>query len=159
MPIYIPPLRLRNNDILLLANHLLQKLNQDYGRNIEVISKDAEKFLLDYHWPGNVRELENILGRAIIHMSLTDTQINRSHISLLSNNHNKMNTASKNIAEAPLPEKSLTDRLDEFEKELLIEALKTFDGNKTRAAKSLGISLRNFYYKLEKYGIDEKVRK
>jgi PAS domain S-box-containing protein len=159
MPIYIPPLRQRNNDILLLANHLLQKLNQDYGRNIEVISKDAEKFLLDYHWPGNVRELENILGRAIIHMSLTDTQINRSHISLLSNNQNKLNAASKKVAEVPLPEKSLTDQLDEFEKELLIEALKTFDGNKTRAAKSLGISLRNFYYKLEKYGLDEKVRK
>ncbi|MDR7072669.1 PAS domain S-box-containing protein [Fictibacillus barbaricus] len=159
MPIYIPPLRLRNNDILLLAKHLLQKLNQDYGRNIEVISKDAEKFLLDYHWPGNVRELENILGRAIIHMSLTDTQINRSHISLLSNNHNKLNAASKNVAEAQLHEKTLTDQLDEFEKEILIEALKTFDGNKTRAAKSLGISLRNFYYKLEKYGIDDKVRK
>ncbi|WNB93601.1 sigma-54-dependent Fis family transcriptional regulator [Bacillus sp. NEB1478] len=159
MPIYIPPLRLRNNDILLLAKHLLQKLNQDYGRNIEVINKDAEEFLLDYHWPGNVRELENILGRAIIHMSHTDTQINRSHISLLSNNHNKPNSASIKVMDSLISEKSLTDRMDEFEKGLLIEALKTFDGNKTRAAKSLGISLRNFYYKLEKFGVDEKARK
>jgi PAS domain S-box-containing protein len=159
MPIYIPPLRLRNEDILLLANHLLQKLNQDYGRNVEVISRDAEKFLLDYHWPGNVRELENVLGRAIIHMSHTDSQINRSHISLLSKNENHNYTAFPVPEPENRIEASLAERLDEFEKGILTETIEACNGNKTKAAKSLGISLRNFYYKLEKYGLDEKLRK
>jgi PAS domain S-box-containing protein len=155
MPIYIPPLRARNDDIVLLANHLLKKLNQDYGRNIEEISKDAENFLLSYHWPGNVRELENVLGRAIIHMSLTDIKIDRSHISLLSNNQRKAPADTK----PELNSRTLTERMDEFEKEILKTAIEKYQGNKTKAAKSLGISLRNFYYKLEKYELDEKPRK
>jgi PAS domain S-box-containing protein len=161
MPIYIPPLRLRNNDILLLAKHLLQKLNQDYGRKIEVISKDAEEFLLDYHWPGNVRELENVLGRAIIHLSHTDTQINQSDISFLSSNkqENKSETHSENASDSKLEVRPLTEQMDKFEKEILTSTMEKFKGNKTKAAKSLGISLRNFYYKLEKYGMDEKTRK
>jgi PAS domain S-box-containing protein len=151
MPIYIPPLRARNADIVLLANHLLQKLNQDYGRNIEVISKEAENFLLSYHWPGNVRELENILGRAIIHMSLTDTKIDRNHISLLSSSQNIM--ASHHTSDDS-DNRTLSERLDAFEKEILENAISTYKGNKTKAARSLGISLRNFYYKLEKFGLD-----
>ncbi|MBY6035565.1 sigma-54-dependent Fis family transcriptional regulator [Fictibacillus nanhaiensis] len=159
MPIYIPPLRSRNSDILLLATHLLQKLNQDYGRNIEVISKDAEDFLLTYDWPGNVRELENVLGRAIIHMSHIDTQINRSHISLLSVNENKGHSDSLPLSLPYDEERSLSEQMDEIEKVILTEAISRFNGNKTKTAKSLGISLRNFYYKLEKYGLDDKVRK
>ncbi|MFG6494252.1 sigma-54-dependent Fis family transcriptional regulator [Fictibacillus sp. UD] len=160
MPIYIPPLRARNQDIILLANHLLQKLNQDYGRSIDVISKDAEKFLLAYHWPGNVRELENVLGRAIIHMSHTDSQINRSHISLLSLEQTKAKSESTvdNFITGE-ETKTLAQQIDEFEKSILTEAIERFNGNKTKTAKALGISLRNFYYKLEKYGLDEKPRK
>lgn len=159
MPIYIPPLRARNSDILLLANHLLQKLNQDYGRNIEVISKDTEEFLLSYHWPGNVRELENILGRAIIHMSHNDTQINRDHISLLSQNNNRSESDSEKSLHADFEEITLAEQMDKFEKAILTDAIKRCKGNKTKTAKALGISLRNFYYKLEKYGLDEKARK
>ncbi len=160
MPIYIPPLRARNNDILLLAYHLLQKLNQDYGRNIDFISKDAEEFLLAYHWPGNVRELENVLGRAIIHMSHTDSQINRSHISLLSlEPSNKEDLQLQAMTDTTDDAKTLAEQIDAFEKRILTEAIERFRGNKTKTAKSLGISLRNFYYKLEKYNLDEKLRK
>jgi PAS domain S-box-containing protein len=160
MPIYIPPLRARNSDILMLANHLLQKLNQDYGRNIEIISSDAEDFLLQYHWPGNVRELENVLGRAIIHMSHTDSIINREHISLLQQiNHNKPNLDSGGSFNESTEEITLAEQMDKFEMTILTDAINRYKGNKTKTAKALGISLRNFYYKLEKYGLDDKVRK
>lgn len=83
MPIYIPPLRARKQDIPALCERLIQKLNQDYGRNVEGITDDALAYLLSYDWPGNVRELENVLGRAMIFMKYNEVIIERKHISLL----------------------------------------------------------------------------
>src|SRR6476620_11840428 len=66
MPIHIPPLRNRKEEIPILNERLIQKISQDYGRNVEGITTAALHQLMDYDWPGNVRELENIFGRAII---------------------------------------------------------------------------------------------
>ncbi|MDP4169107.1 MAG: sigma 54-interacting transcriptional regulator, partial [Bacillota bacterium] len=75
MPIHIPPLRNRREEIPLLCERLLHKINQDYGRNVERVTEAAMQQLMGYEWPGNVRELENILGRAIIFMSYHETAI------------------------------------------------------------------------------------
>ena len=75
MPIYIPPLRERKDDIMPLAERLIEKMNQEYGRNVEGITNAAYTLLMEYHWPGNVRELENILGRAMIFMNKNETFI------------------------------------------------------------------------------------
>src|SRR5690606_28627802 len=80
LPISIPPLRFRKEDLPLLANHLIKKFNQEYGRNVEEIDEEAVQALMDYDWPGNVRELENVLGRAMINMNFSERRMKREHL-------------------------------------------------------------------------------
>ncbi|MBM7646107.1 PAS domain S-box-containing protein [Scopulibacillus daqui] len=150
MPIFIPPLRQRKEDIADLSAHLINKINQDYGRNIEGISSDAIEVLKQYSWPGNVRELENVLGRAIIHMNFHESQILSKHIPPLNldpksethHNNDRLKMAG-----------TLIEQLSQYEKEIVKKALKENHMNKTKTAKDLGISVRNLYYKMEKHGI------
>lgn len=150
MPIHIPPLRNRKNDIPLLCNHLLQKINQDYGRNVEGLTEAAIHFLIKYHWPGNVRELENILGRAVIFMNYHETEIDLHHmpdLDMKAEGKIEIHTSSIQKGE------TLNGMVEQYEKTIIAEALKKLNGNKTETAKLLGLSVRNLYYKLEKYGI------
>ncbi|WP_227002695.1 helix-turn-helix domain-containing protein [Salicibibacter kimchii] len=106
--------------------------------------------MLAYDWPGNVRELENILGRAVIHMNYLDQELMNKHLPLLSNANQTYNQ--------PLPEQakqigSLAERMAVYERQELKAALAEHEGNKTATARALGISVRNLYYKLEKYGM------
>ncbi|WP_318246478.1 sigma 54-interacting transcriptional regulator [Guptibacillus algicola] len=150
MPIQIPPLRQRKEDIDLLSHHLIAKINQDYGRNVEGITPKALEYLKQYEWPGNVRELENVLGRIVIHMDSVESVIQLSHIpSLLSE------TKSADLLSVErTPEKSLSQLVDEFERKTIQQTLSYFDGNKTATSKALGVSLRNLYYKMDKHGIE-----
>ncbi|MDQ0883238.1 sigma-54-dependent Fis family transcriptional regulator [Peribacillus sp. V2I11] len=150
MPIFIAPLRKRKEDLRELAEHLINKINQEYGRSIEGITAAAIHKMQVYNWPGNVRELENILGRAIIFMKLNETIIDIHHIPDF-------------IEEIPLKQekllmkpsgyvsgKSLSEIIDQYEAEIIQQAFHTHKGNKTLTAKALGISVRNLYYKMEK---------
>ncbi|MFJ8067663.1 sigma 54-interacting transcriptional regulator [Peribacillus sp. NPDC096447] len=150
MPIFIAPLRKRKEDLRELAEHLINKINQEYGRSIEGISAAAIHKMQIYNWPGNVRELENILGRAIIFMKLNETIIDIQHIPDF-------------IEEIPLKQekllmkpsgyvsgKPLSEIIDQYEAEIIQQAFHTHKGNKTLTAKALGISVRNLYYKMEK---------
>ncbi|WP_257348007.1 sigma 54-interacting transcriptional regulator [Pseudalkalibacillus decolorationis] len=150
LPIFIPPLRERKEDLSLLCEHLIQKLNQDYGRNIEGITEPAIRFLKEYDWPGNVRELENILGRAIIHLSFHESWINVEAIPPLGTGVSKPSKPR----EQSVPEHTLQKQMDEFEKEVIRTTLTHCNHNKTKTAKILGISLRNLYYKLDKYNFE-----
>jgi len=80
IPIYIPPLRERKEDMPLLVNNLVRKYNQDFRRNVRGILAEALNLLLDYYWPGNVRELENVIERAIINMKFSEELISPKHI-------------------------------------------------------------------------------
>ncbi|MCK1982308.1 MULTISPECIES: sigma-54 interaction domain-containing protein [Peribacillus] len=150
MPIFIAPLRKRKEDLRELAEHLINKINQEYGRSIEGITAAAIHKMQIYNWPGNVRELENILGRAIIFMKLNETIIDIHHIPDF-------------IEEIPLKQdillmkptgyvsgKPLSEIIDQYESEIIQQAFHTHKGNKTLTAKALGISVRNLYYKMEK---------
>ncbi|MFE4705841.1 sigma 54-interacting transcriptional regulator [Peribacillus simplex] len=150
MPIFIAPLRKRKEDLRELAEHLINKINQEYGRSIEGITAAAIHKMQIYNWPGNVRELENILGRAIIFMKLNETVIDIHHIPDF-------------IEEIPLKQeklimkpsgyvsgKLLSEIIDQYEAEIIQQAFHTHKGNKTLTAKALGISVRNLYYKMEK---------
>ena len=149
IPIQIPSLRQRKGDIPTIADRLNQKINQDYGRNVEGLTDSAILYLQSYEWPGNVRELENILGRAIIFMNYNETYIDVHHLPPL---HNEEQVESKQSHLLPeLEEKPLEHLVTEFEGNIIHEYLERFDGNKTQTAKALGISVRNLYYKLEKY--------
>ncbi|MFC4324045.1 sigma 54-interacting transcriptional regulator [Litchfieldia salsa] len=150
MPIHIPPLRLRKQDIAELTQHLLYKINQDYGRNIEGLTQDAVNHLMNYQWPGNVRELENVLGRAVIFMKSNEFVIDVQHLKSLE--AIKPETVQTEVEKAE-SERSLAEILELYEAEVISKKLAQFNGNKTLTAKSLEISLRSLYYKLEKYNL------
>ncbi|WP_368985288.1 sigma-54 interaction domain-containing protein [Caldifermentibacillus hisashii] len=149
IPIYIPPLRSRLEDIPLLCDHLIKKINHDYGRNVEGITNEATELLKRYAWPGNVRELENILGRAIIFMDYSENRIDIKHLSKLGYNFQK-NQEQDHPNEASLP---LYTLVENFEKRIISHILHKHRGNKTKTAKELGVSIRTLYYKMEKYGL------
>jgi len=152
IPIFIPSLRMRKQDIKPLAEHLLHKINQDYGRTVEGLTQEAIQYLMRYDWPGNVRELENVLGRAVIFMNYQERLIDVQHIPSL---HNSLEDAPAQIAlaESEIKDTPLSDLVEKYEAKVIAEVLKLNGGNKTAAAKSLGISLRSLYYKLEKYNL------
>ncbi|NWK68178.1 sigma 54-interacting transcriptional regulator [Bacillus paramycoides] len=149
IPIQIPSLRQRKGDIPAIAERLIQKINQDYGRNVEGLTDAAVSYLQSYEWPGNVRELENILGRAIIFMNYNEIYIDVHHLPPL-HKEEQVETKQNNLL-PELKEKALEHLVTEFEGNIIHEYLEKFDGNKTKTAKALGISVRNVYYKLEKY--------
>ncbi|MFJ8527799.1 sigma 54-interacting transcriptional regulator [Bacillus sp. NPDC094106] len=149
IPIQIPSLRQRKEDIAVISERLIQKINQDYGRNVEGLTKSAIEYLQSYDWPGNVRELENILGRAIIFMNYNEAYIDVHHLPPLHKEDQMDLKVSSLLPE--LEEKSLDHLITEFEGNIIHEYLEKFEGNKTKTAKALGISVRNLYYKLEKF--------
>ncbi|MBU9724097.1 MULTISPECIES: sigma 54-interacting transcriptional regulator [Bacillaceae] len=152
MPIFIPPLKKRKEDIPILCKFLLIKLNQDYGRSVEDLHVEAMEWLMEYDWPGNVRELENILGRAMIYMHYREKRIDSSHLPSLRKNEIQKQEPSWVHMDGG-PKKTLQEVLDDTERNLILDVLKENNGNKTKTAKQLGVSIRNFYYKLEKYKI------
>ncbi|WP_019415019.1 sigma-54-dependent Fis family transcriptional regulator [Paenisporosarcina sp. TG20] len=146
MPIQIPPLRNHKQDITAIAERLLVKLNQEYGRNVVGISEVALQRLRVYSWPGNVRELENIISRGIIFMKPTESILDDQHLPLSMLKHQEQESNQQKI----LP---LVEQMERMEQEILSAALKSNDGNKSKTAKQLGVSLRTLYYKLEKYDL------
>lgn len=151
MPIHIPPLRMRKEDIPLLCERLIHKINQDYGRNIEKVSTSAVQKLLSYNWPGNVRELENVLGRAIIFMNYHEFEIQEYHLPGFVGGHSESNLTDT-TDQARI--ETLASQLRQHEINIIKETLFKANGNKTLAAKHLGISVRSLYYKLEKLGYE-----
>jgi len=163
IPIYIPPLRERKEDISLLVNNLIRKYNQDFGRNVRGILPGALKILEEYYWPGNVRELENVIERAMINMKLSEELIAPRHIPPLMGINEikeKVEREEKRFDYAQLfspveDKENLKEVKSNVERSILIEALKASQGNRLEAAKKLGISLRCLYYKMKKYNIQK----
>jgi len=144
-PIYMPPLRERKDDIMLLADHFLEKIAAENDKNISRISTPAIEMLTRYHWPGNIRELENCIERAVL---LCDAEVIRSeHLppSL------QMIKKTDSVAS-----RSLTQIIENKERELIIDALKKSGGQQRKTATELGITERMLGYKLKKYGIHPK---
>lgn len=151
-PIKLPPLKERRGDIEILAKFFIKKYNQEYGRNIEGIDDEALEKLMEYDWPGNVRELENIIGRAIINMKITDKIIEKRHLPKFELGDEKIN-APLDVDFSQGEPMTLDELVEKVEKEYISRVLRNCNSNKTQAAKILNISLRNLYYKLEKYNI------
>ena len=149
-PINIPSLKDRKEDIPLLVNEFIKKFNYEYGRNITDIEPQALDKLMNYDWPGNVRELENFVGRCIINMNFNEQIIKRNNlpdqILKLEKIHSEKKALDENI-------ENLEVYIGRLEAEYLQKVLSSLNNNKTEAAKKLGISIRNLYYKLDKYNI------
>jgi Nif-specific regulatory protein len=146
-PIYLPPLRERRTDILLLAEHFLEQYSQENNKKIERISTSAIDLLIKYHWPGNVRELQNCMERAVL---ICDTStITSVHLPPTLQSAESVGSSSGR----PL---SFGQAVENFERDLIIEALKQCNGNQTKAAERLETSLRIINYKIHNYGIDPR---
>ncbi len=143
-PIYIPSLRMRKTDIILLADHFLEKYTREHGKEIKRITTPAIDMMMEYHWPGNVRELENCIERAVI--LCNEGAIHSYHLPPTL----QTGTKSKTL---PL---SLEDSVAHLEKEILMDSLKNTKGNINKAAKLIGITVRKFSYKAARYNINYK---
>jgi Nif-specific regulatory protein len=141
--IYLPPLRERKTDILLLADHFLEKYGRQNGKRIKRISTPAIDMLMTYHWPGNVRELENVVERATL--VCEGNVIHGYHLPPTLQTAEGSGTVTK---------MSLDQAIGAFEKDLIQDALKTTRGNRARAARLLDTTERILGYKVKKYEID-----
>ena len=141
--IFAPPLRERKPDIMLLADHFLDKYSREHGKHIRRISTPAIDMLTSYHWPGNVRELENTIERAVL---VCDGGAVHGH--------HLPPTLQTAEASDTVPRQSLAESVDAFERDLLQDALKSARGSCARAARLLSTTERIFNYKVKKYGID-----
>jgi len=146
IPIEVPPLRERRDDIPLLISHFLTKFTKQFNKTIDVIEDEAMQYLQSYSWPGNIRELENLIERAVV--------LNKTgRLTLKDFPHY--------IVQQEIPPEieidnghSLTDIVDGFERQIILKALRENNFNKLRTAEKLGIHRSTFMSKLKKYGIN-----
>ncbi len=145
IPIYLPPLRERRDDIMVLAEYFLKKHSISHNQPIRLISQKARDCLSKYHWPGNVRELEYSILRAVL-FAEGDVILPKhlpeevqSPANVEGTPHNTLNFPSVNVT------------MKEMEKELILKTLERLGNNRTLTAQSLGISLRSLQYKLKSY--------
>jgi Nif-specific regulatory protein len=140
--IFMPPLRERKSDVLLLADHFLDKYAREHGKRIKRISTPAIDMLASYHWPGNVRELENIIERAVL---VCETNVIHGH--------HLPPTLQTAEGSGTVTRLSLDSAVEAFERDIIQDALKTTRGNRKKAAKLLHTTERIIGYKVKKYGI------
>ena len=141
--IFVPPLRDRKADLLLLADHFLEKFSREHGKVIKRISTPAIDMLMAYHWPGNVRELENALERSVL---VCDSAVIHGHHLPPS-----LQTADSS---GTVTRVSLKDAVAAYERDLILDALKTTRGNRAKAARLLDTTERILNYKVRGYAID-----
>lgn len=136
--IEVLPLKERKEDIPLLAGHFIKKFNKILGKSIQTIHQEVLRTLQAYEFPGNVRELENIIERAVI-LAETDT------------------ITPKELSITPATSKYVIKKgtLDEIQKHAILEALRRWEGNRTRAAQELGITRRTLQRKIKEYGFQD----
>jgi transcriptional regulator with PAS, ATPase and Fis domain len=145
LPITVPPLRERKEDIPILLNHFIREFSEKAGKKFEKLAPDIEEYLSAYPWPGNIRELQNVIERAVVF-----------------GKEPRFMTSDFNVAPprytsttAPVATSSVSS-LKELELQLLMQALRQSGGNVSRAARTLGISRGTVYRRLERYEIGLK---
>jgi Nif-specific regulatory protein len=143
--IYVPPLRDRKTDMLLLADHFLEKFSREHRKVIRRISTPAIDMLMSYHWPGNVRELENALERAVL---VCDGAVIHGH-------HLPPSLQTADASDT-VTRVSLGDAVAAYERDLIQDALKTTRGNRAKAARLLDTTERILNYKVRGYQIDTR---
>lgn len=135
IPIFVPPLRERRDDISLLASHFLEKFNQEKGKKISGISPEVMEILLSHQWPGNVRELENVIEHAVI---------------IAKKDEITPKDLPQYLLQKPLKEETFVT-LQDYEKDLILKTLKELNWNKHKVAKKLKINRSTLYGKMKRY--------
>jgi len=141
-------LRDRKEDIPQLTEHFISKFNAENNKNVKGVTQEALELMMNYDWPGNVRELENLIERVIALTSLEYIQHTELPFSLV--NVPKINGLRESVLNGKV---SFTEAEEEFEKGMILDALKRTNYVQSHAADLLGISRRILKYKMEKLGI------
>ena len=148
IPIHIPPLRERSEDIPLLVEHFVEKASRENNKIIQGVDQRAMKLMVGYPWPGNVRELENMIERAVV----------TTRADVLTENDFPIELSLGMIEAVEGGALKIPMSLEEGNKFLILKTLEKFNGNKTRAAEALGVSARTIRNKLAEYRIREDVK-
>ncbi len=148
VPINIPPLREHKEDIPYLVDHFVERFARDAGKPLNGITPAAMKMLTEFHWPGNVRELENIIERAVVMTAGPKIDVGDIHLDV-----GAPKAAAPEAGTAILPEGM---SLEQFEDEMIKEAVRRAGGNKSQAARLLGISRNALRYRLSKLGVPDE---
>jgi DNA-binding NtrC family response regulator len=151
VPINLPPLRERKEDIPYLVDHFLERFARESGKPISGITPQAVQSLMEFHWPGNVRELENIIERAVAFSTGTRLDVGDIRLDL---SPSEPAAPSAATAALPFPPEGVT--LEQFEDEIVREALRRANGNKSQAARLLGLSRNALRYRLSKMGVRDE---
>ncbi len=146
-PIHLPPLRERRSDIMLLADHFVNKYSELYGKNIKRISTAAINMMMTYHWPGNVRELENCIERAVL--TSGDSVIHGYSLPPSLQTADQTDTLT-----IPREGASLSELLDSYEREIIIDALKKHRGNAAAVARELNSTPRIINYSIKRLKVN-----
>ncbi len=149
-PIHMPDLKDRRSDIMLLAEHFLEKYSKMYNKQIKRISTPAINMMMSYHWPGNVRELENCIERAVL--TSTDGVVHGYNLPPSLQTGQATNTATITLDK----QADLNVMVASYEKELIVESLKMKRGNVAAAARLLNTTQRIIHYKINKLNIDPR---
>jgi two-component system nitrogen regulation response regulator NtrX len=146
IPIFVPALRDRQEDIPLLADHFMALMAREYGRRPKTFERDAVTVLQQYAWPGNVRELRNVVERLMI--MVPGERITSRDLAFL-----ELGTVAPVDASRPAPLTALHDARDQFERDYILRALAQQHGNISRTAEVLGVERSNLYRKMRAFGI------
>jgi DNA-binding NtrC family response regulator len=147
IPIFLPPLRERREDILSLAKHFIDTYKREFAKQVSGISLQAERLLVDYNWPGNIRELKNVIERAIILGNEDMLAVDHLPPEITARLATAAVTA---VVTFRLPPEGID--IEEVEKELIRQALENNDWNQSKAAKKLNLGVDAFRYRMKKFG-------
>jgi DNA-binding NtrC family response regulator len=145
IPIYLPPLNERREDVPVLVEHFVDKYNKENKKQVKGLSEAAVRLFMNYHWPGNVRELENLVERAVV----------TSRQEVLTEDDFPVELAIGPMGD-DVPSLKVPMKLEEGSKYLILKTLEKYNGNKTRAAEALGITTRTIRNKLAEYEMERQ---
>lgn len=152
MPITLPPLRERGEDILLLSQHFIEHFNREFKKHVKGLSNETKELFLVYNWPGNIRELKNVLERAIL--LETGEYITQDYLpaEMLHGFEHRIKGDKESYIDINIPEEGID--IEEVEKTLLKKALEMAKGNQTKAARLLNLGRDAFRYRIQKFGLN-----
>jgi two-component system, NtrC family, response regulator AtoC len=154
VPLHVPALRERPEDILLLVDYFIKKKARQLGCPVPLLTLEAREILCRYSWPGNVRELANVLERAVV---MSSGVIDVADVSGIQNPLFSVGAVLPRQEEIPVPYSgTLREMTHYLEREVIIRTLKKFSGNRMRTAQALDISRRSLLYKLEEHGLTDR---
>ena len=146
IPIFLPALRERKEDIIVLVNHFMETFAREFNKPIKGISSMAEKLLVEYNWPGNIRELKNVIERAIILGNDENLLLENLPLEIVA----KASSMSVPMTTFKLPPEGID--IEEVERELIKQSLEITDWNQSKAAKKLNLGIDAFRYRMKKFG-------